>query len=215
MTYGYNADVVFGNTTADVWDHAKSLLGSLIDERESEEQSKRPLIFIAHSLGGIIVKQALVWAAREPQYQSIKDHTLGIVFFGTPHRGSGKANYGKILANVAAGVMHKPKSKLIDALQSNSDTLMKLTSEFKFEAPNIEIMTFYETKPMRVFSGLIVDKESALLELPHEDTQPVDANHSDMCKVAARDDETYKKLVKRVARMLKKKDKAVPTSGST
>ena len=37
MTYGYNADVVFGNTTADVWDHAKSLLGSLIDERESEE----------------------------------------------------------------------------------------------------------------------------------------------------------------------------------
>ena len=37
MTYGYNADVVFGNTTADVLDHAKSLLGSLIDERESEE----------------------------------------------------------------------------------------------------------------------------------------------------------------------------------
>ena len=37
MTYGYNADVVFGNTTADIWDHAKSLLGSLIDERDSEE----------------------------------------------------------------------------------------------------------------------------------------------------------------------------------
>ena len=37
MVYGYNADVVFGNTTADVWDHAKSLLGSLIDERDSEE----------------------------------------------------------------------------------------------------------------------------------------------------------------------------------
>ena len=34
LNYGYNADVVFGNTTADVWDHAKSLLGSLTDERE-------------------------------------------------------------------------------------------------------------------------------------------------------------------------------------
>ncbi|KAM0796954.1 hypothetical protein BDR22DRAFT_892704 [Usnea florida] len=214
MTYGYNADVVFGNTTADVWDHAKSLLGSLIDERESEEESKRPLIFICHSLGGIIVKQALVWAHREPRYRAIKDHTLGIVFFGTPHRGSGKANYGKILANVAAGVMHKPKSKLIDALQSNSDTLMRLTSEFKFEAPNIEIMTFYETKSMSMFSGLIVDKYSALLELSHEDTQSVDAHHSDMCKIATRNDETYKKLVKRVARMLREKNKEVPASGS-
>ena len=37
LNYGYNTDVVFGNTTADVWDHAKSLLGSLIDERETDD----------------------------------------------------------------------------------------------------------------------------------------------------------------------------------
>lgn len=77
------------------------------------------------------------------------------MFFGTPHRGSDKANYGRILANVATGVMHKPKSRLIDALQSNSETLMKLTSEFKFEAPNMEIITFYETRPMGIFSRLV------------------------------------------------------------
>ena len=101
------------------------------------------------------MKQALVWAHRELQYQTIRNHTLGTVFFGTPHRGSDKATYGKILANVAAGAMHKHKSKLISALQNNSETLMRLTSEFKFEAPNMEIMTFYETKPMSVFSSLV------------------------------------------------------------
>lgn len=37
LNYGYNADVVFGNSTADVLDHAKSLLGSLIDERETDD----------------------------------------------------------------------------------------------------------------------------------------------------------------------------------
>ena len=126
------------------------------------QESKRPLIFIAHSLGGIIVKQALVWAHRDPRYKLIKDHTLGIVFFGTPHQGSGKANYGKILANVAAGVMHKPKSRLVHALQSNSDTLMKLTSEFKYEADNIKIMTFYETKPMGILSSLVSMRASSL-----------------------------------------------------
>ena len=37
LNYGYNADVVFGNSTADIWDHAKGLLGSLNDERETED----------------------------------------------------------------------------------------------------------------------------------------------------------------------------------
>lgn len=128
------------------------------------QESKRPIIFIAHSLGGIIVKQALVWAYREPQYQAIKDHTLGLVFFGTPHRGSNKASYGKILANVATGVMHKPKSKLISALQSNSEKLMELTLEFKFEAPNLQIVTFYETKPMSLFSSLVNRRTSVCSE---------------------------------------------------
>lgn len=76
MTFGYNAGAAFGNTTADVNDHAKDLLSSLIDKREEDEvsplclslplrrslmdrdqEASRPLIFIAHSLGGIIVKK--------------------------------------------------------------------------------------------------------------------------------------------------------------
>jgi hypothetical protein len=37
MTFSYNADVVFGQSTAEVIDHAKSLLRSLVDERETPE----------------------------------------------------------------------------------------------------------------------------------------------------------------------------------
>jgi lysophospholipase L1-like esterase len=75
MTFGYNAAAAFGRSTSDVIDHAKSLLGSLVDKREEPEvhigedpqntireltqwqEKNRPLIFIAHSLGGIVVKQ--------------------------------------------------------------------------------------------------------------------------------------------------------------
>jgi hypothetical protein len=41
LTFGYNADAAFGNTTADVVDHAKDLLGSLIDKREEENETRR------------------------------------------------------------------------------------------------------------------------------------------------------------------------------
>jgi hypothetical protein len=56
--FEYNASAAFGNTTADVADHARTLLSSLIDHPEEDDEHNRPLIFIAHSLGGIVVKQA-------------------------------------------------------------------------------------------------------------------------------------------------------------
>jgi hypothetical protein len=36
MSFGYNANAAFGNTTATIADHAKDLLACLIDKREEE-----------------------------------------------------------------------------------------------------------------------------------------------------------------------------------
>jgi hypothetical protein len=41
MTFGYNADAAFGNTTADIIDHAKGLLTSLVDKREEDDVGQR------------------------------------------------------------------------------------------------------------------------------------------------------------------------------
>jgi hypothetical protein len=37
MTFGYNADAAFGQSTAEIVDHAKSLLPSLVDKKEESE----------------------------------------------------------------------------------------------------------------------------------------------------------------------------------
>jgi hypothetical protein len=39
MTFGYNATAAFGDTTADIADHAKALLVNLVDEREEDDVS--------------------------------------------------------------------------------------------------------------------------------------------------------------------------------
>jgi hypothetical protein len=41
MTFGHNADAAFGQSTAEVVDHAKSLLASLVDKREEQEVQNR------------------------------------------------------------------------------------------------------------------------------------------------------------------------------
>jgi hypothetical protein len=52
-------------------------------------ESSRPLLFIGHSLGGIVIKEALRRSYSCGKYQrhlhSIYEFTTGIIFFGTPH----------------------------------------------------------------------------------------------------------------------------------
>lgn len=97
----------------------------------------------------------LTQAHVEPRYRNIKDHTIGSVFFGTPHRGSVKASYGSILANVATSLTRKPSSKLMNALRANSSELERITSDFKFQVPEYQFVSFYELKSMSVFSSLV------------------------------------------------------------
>ena len=80
---------------------------------------------------------------------------LGIIFFGTPHRGTDKAVYGKLLANVAQTMTHRPPARLVSALQTNSDVLMRLTSDFRFQLPQYQVVSFYEQRPMKIFSSLV------------------------------------------------------------
>ncbi|KIM71640.1 hypothetical protein PILCRDRAFT_37074, partial [Piloderma croceum F 1598] len=92
LTYSYDAYTRGGEQLTDesVYALAQKLLVDIATERHDSNAQRRPIIFVAHSLGGIVLKYALIHADRHEYspYKAVERSTYGILFLGTPHQGS-------------------------------------------------------------------------------------------------------------------------------
>lgn len=70
-----------------VTEWADRFLEIVCEHRRAQRTDRRPILFICHSTGGIVVKQALSKKDVEGQ-NSIAAWCLGVTFFSTPHHGS-------------------------------------------------------------------------------------------------------------------------------
>ncbi|KAI1460619.1 ankyrin repeat-containing domain protein [Annulohypoxylon moriforme] len=88
MSFGYNiSNILCGKCTHQaIINAATSLLGNLMRAR-NESNKKNPIMFIAHDIGGVIVKCALTLAGLNPRsYGDIFHFTRILLFYGCPHR---------------------------------------------------------------------------------------------------------------------------------
>lgn len=76
--------------------------------------------------------------------------TYGIVFFGTPHAGSGIASLGKHLLTILS-IFASTNTSLIRHLQQNSEWLRMQTEQFNPISSEFDIITFYETDRRLIF----------------------------------------------------------------
>ena len=162
-TYGYPSHLLFSKSKAQIRDYASKLLSCLSTARVG--QKGRPLIFIAHSLGGIVCKQALILAFRNPLHSIILDSTIGILFFGTPHRGArGTPEMGIVLGNIvdlclkSSGsrlLLGKTRSDLLASLSANYSTLRDVAQDFTHILDGLQIITFYELEEKAPLGRLV------------------------------------------------------------
>ena len=109
LTYGYDSMVTQGLTAPasknGIFQHGNSLLRSL--DRVRGGCPSRPIIFVAHSLGGLVVKQVLIEARKQSSDESLLDiykSAHAVIFFGIPHRGSNMASWGLLLSAFANAI---------------------------------------------------------------------------------------------------------------
>ncbi|KAJ4419822.1 hypothetical protein N0V82_004757 [Gnomoniopsis sp. IMI 355080] len=145
------------------------------------------LIFVAHSMGGLVVKKAYILGHQEPEFQPVVDRVSSIVFLGTPHQGAAIA---QTLARLVALMGARP---FVDDLLPQSPLLQSINEDFPRSAGKLQLMSFYETRPMNVggVKAMIVDKTSAVMNSPNERRTLLDADHRNVAMFSSPNDPTF------------------------
>ncbi|KAF5661986.1 P-loop containing protein [Fusarium denticulatum] len=207
LTYGYDAYLVRKPvaSTNGLADFAINLLNDLSIERASSNASSRPLVFVAHSLSGLVCKEAILLSRNNPELhlRGLFEYIRGILFLGTPHKGSWIADWARIPASVLGIVRCANKSllRILETddkyLQSIQDRFWSMVREQQKSGRDLEITCFFEELPLsRV--GKVVSRDSATFE-GHKAIS-IHANHSDMVNFSSEDDNGFKRLLGELVR---------------
>lgn len=143
-------------------------------------QTSGKVIFVAHSLGGLIVKKAMAISENSAasHLRLIERATIAIAFFGTPHRGSNLAPFAKFVASVFQASGKRINSDILEVLKRDSQVLAAIESAFmnwvERKGDQIQISCFYETEELPGV-GMVVKAESA--KFGHWPQQSIRANH--------------------------------------
>lgn len=112
---------------------------------------QRPVVFICHSLGGLLVKMLLRKASdsTDSSMQDVAHQTQAVLFLATPHAGTELAS----LANALRAVFGSTVS--IEDLRAHGAHLRDLYDWYRNHAPRlgIDTATYYELRP---YKGVVI-----------------------------------------------------------
>jgi predicted alpha/beta hydrolase family esterase len=191
-TFGYNAARLRAKGSAmPLFDQASNFL----DDLENFGIGSRPVVFVTHSMGGLLVKKMLNAAktfSRNESKEAVLKSTQGIIFLSTPHLGSDVAQWAKSLAGFLTTVN-------IEELKAHAPQLRELDEWYRQNVDELGIQTkiYYETEPT---SGVfIVNQSSANPGIKDVKPIAVEADHNSIAKPKPGDSKVYlgvKKFIK-------------------
>lgn len=138
IIYGYDSRLLQSDSFQDVKDLATRFIADLTSIGRSLASAK-PVVFLAHSLGGIILKAAILEMANieENMLYSMRQ----VMFFGVPNKGIEISHWLPMVDT-------QPNENLIRFLSPNSQFLIDLDERFNGVSMllKVQLISFYETE---------------------------------------------------------------------
>jgi tetratricopeptide (TPR) repeat protein len=209
LTYGYEAHAAAsdGEGSSDrILSHAHTLIAELNSNRYPYA-TRRPIIFICHGLGGILVKQALASSntskAKQVEHRrAFFTSTYAIIFLGTPHNGMAE----DVLRAEAKIPPEAELSQFSSALLKGSPVLQDINDQFAPLTKKFRIFFLWEQRKsdLGASRGYVVDEDSAAPKWEEAERSGISANHSQMCKFTSTEDVGFELILSACRRYIRK-----------
>ncbi|KAK4071258.1 uncharacterized protein Triagg1_6289 [Trichoderma aggressivum f. europaeum] len=204
LQFSYNSDWLIDAPIESAQEIGVRLVSALSQHRSSHPRV--PIIFIGHSFGGIVIKEALSYPTEDSC--EIYQDTSGIIFLGTPHNGSPVSGLAAILA-LSTRLLGSDTSLLL-SLRSNETHLGDLSKRFArcledkdAKGKKTKIISICEMKPTYILQclsiGLIVPWHSAATTAGK--TIEVLKDHSGLNKCRDSTDPLYIELAQQLCKL--------------
>ncbi|GAA5628758.1 hypothetical protein Brsp05_04057 [Brucella sp. NBRC 12953] len=194
-TLGFPASVFaqWAKKEMNLYDRAKNFLEMLA----SYEFGARPIIFVCHSLGGLLVKQILRTAKEsiDEDWRRVGESCLGVLFIATPHSGSSVANLLKFFVQGFTSVH-------VNKLLEDNAELQELNESFRSQCHQKGTSVFvYHEKFLTKNVLLVVDARSSDPGVNGITPVPIDADHINICKPESRNSLIYTSVRHRIRKL--------------
>lgn len=207
VAYGYQSSVASffaHDSTERIQRMAESLVQELRANRHFAGTLRRPIIFICHGLGGVIVKKSLVYSSTRtaPKVAHLWDQfvsTFAILFFGTPHGPSNKSNWLTLEKQKAGKRQSILRPGVTSARSSESAIQVSQAVDIDF-SPHLKqfhMFFFWEQMPtdLGTHFDFIVSSDLAVPNLDNTETSGIHATHSGMVKFRSREKSDYRTVI--------------------
>ncbi|KAL5092097.1 hypothetical protein Trisim1_001988 [Trichoderma cf. simile WF8] len=159
---------------------ARCLLELILGKRKGDKYHDRPIAFLGHDVGGIIVKKALVIAKSNAAFSSISQRSNRLVFFGTPHRVLDISEWDNVIFNIISSYQHSISYNYNIATRVR--TLSKATEHLSNEFISLPVRrcivnVFQDTTGDKV---PVINSYSATTGLVHETNIARPGEHGDI-----------------------------------
>jgi tetratricopeptide (TPR) repeat protein len=210
LLYHYDAEAFSspGEGSADrILPFASSLVAELCADRQLADAFKRPIVFVCHGFGGILVKRALAFSSTRRAHavehlRSIFMSTHAIIFLGTPHNGIMKESLLLLHRNSTLD-SPGPNQFMLNLLRG-SEMLQEITDQFAPLMKRFAIFNLWEQNKTKYggVSAYIVGEDSAAPMWDDAERCGVFATHDEMIKFSDVHDQGYRVLLEALARYI-------------
>ncbi|KAJ8108205.1 hypothetical protein OPT61_g8336 [Boeremia exigua] len=200
-----------------------------VDVPNTRQTERRPIIFIGHSLGGLLIKEALIHAhqqCHDSDYLNISRACYGMLFFGVPNLGL----RNKQLMTIVKG---QPNQSLVHDLLVDDDSepstfLKRISDQFSECCRNrYQVVSLFErqrsptvqeqpdgslakTGPKMMMVTTKSATSTGLTATADEDNIPLNKDHSGLVKYESRNDAEYIIVREKVRSLAAKAGREVP-----